>query len=445
VRKKTPSLNWERILAVFAMVLLAGTWVAGTFRAKAELLPVLQKALPEADHFTPASGGNYAAWKDPGGKELIGYVAVGAGQGYGGDLRLAVAVALDGSVKGLAVVEHKETVAFFRRVLRRGVLEALKGKSFSDPFLLGRDVDVVSGATFSTRALMEAAREASRRIASRNLGYPVPPQPSPEVRFGTPEIVLVGLFLFGIAGRMRRFKYRRTARWVSMLTGLLVLGFVFNKPLTLVLINKVLLGYWPRWQLNLYAYILLAGIFLLTAAANRNPYCEWFCPFGATQECLAVIGGGGKRLPQKAHRAMRWFQRALAQLRSVRCLFPPDRHRFPFRVVGLGARCRALHPQALVQLPLSSPAGHRLHPAGARLDTGYPGRPPSPDHPGVISRKRPAGRFRRFGWGWTLRLTLVGSGRIGRLSRRSGKGSNPGTRLSLDAPPRPCGVRPEMQ
>jgi len=312
VREKTPSLNWERILAVFAMVLLAGTWVAGTFRAKAELLPVLQKALPEADHFTPASGGNYAAWKDPGGKELIGYVAVGAGQGYGGDLRLAVAVALDGSVKGLAVVEHKETVAFFRRVLRRGVLEALKGKSFSDPFLLGRDVDVVSGATFSTRALMEAAREASRRIASRNLGYPVPPQPSPEVRFGTPEIVLVGLFLFGIAGRMRRFKYRRTARWVSMLTGLLVLGFVFNKPLTLVLINKVLLGYWPRWQLNLYAYILLAGIFLLTAAANRNPYCEWFCPFGATQECLAVIGGGRKRLSQKAHRAMRWFQRALA-------------------------------------------------------------------------------------------------------------------------------------
>jgi len=312
VRKKTSSQKWDRILAVLALTILVCAWFAGTFRAQADLYPFLEQAMPEADHFTPNSGGNYTAWKDSNEKESIGYVAVGSGHGYGGNLQLAVALALDGSVKGLAVVDHKETAAFFARVLRRGVLDDLKGKIFSDPFILGKDVDSVTGATYSTRALADAARNASRRVASKNLGYIVAPEPAPKIRFGIPETFLAGLFLFGIAGRLRRFKYKKAARWISMLTGLFVLGFVFNKPLTLVLINRMLLGFWPQWQLHLYSYILLAGIVFVTFVDNKNPYCEWFCPFGSAQECLAVIGGGKKRPPKNVHTALRWFQRTLA-------------------------------------------------------------------------------------------------------------------------------------
>lgn len=312
MRKKTSFQKWDRILAVTALIILVCAWFAGTFRAQTDLHLFLNHALPEADHFTPVSGGNYAAWKDSNEEELIGYVAVGSGHGYGGDLHLAVALALDGSVTGLAVVDHKETAAFFGRVIRRGVLDDLKGKNFNDPFILDQDVDSIAGATYSTRALVDAARLATRRIASKNLGYTVPPEPSPKIQFGIPEAVLVGLFLFGIIGRLRRFKFKKTARWISMLTGLFILGFVFNKPLTLVLVNKMLLGFWPQWQPHLYSYILLAGILFVTTIDNKNPYCEWFCPFGSAQECLAVIGGGKKRPPKNVHSALRWFQRALA-------------------------------------------------------------------------------------------------------------------------------------
>ena len=47
-------------MAVFALILLACAWFAGSFRAQADLYPFLEKALPEADHFTSISGGNYA-------------------------------------------------------------------------------------------------------------------------------------------------------------------------------------------------------------------------------------------------------------------------------------------------------------------------------------------------------------------------------------------------
>jgi NosR/NirI family nitrous oxide reductase transcriptional regulator len=312
VRKKTSSRKWDRILAVLALIILAGAWFAGSFRAQADLLPFLKQAFPGADHVTPASAGCYKAWGDADEGDLIGYVAVGSAHGYGGTLRLAVALSPDGSVAGLEVVAHKETAAFFRRVISRGVLDDMKGKTYSDPFVPGRDVDTVTGATFTTEALADAVRNASRRIAFQSLGYSLPPEPSQKVRFGPPEAVLTGLFLLGIIGRLRRFKYKKAARWISMLTGLFVLGFVFNKPLTLVLVNKMLLGFWPQWQVHLYSYILLFGILFINFADNKNPYCEWFCPFGSAQECLAVIGGGKKRLPRNAHAALHWFQRVLA-------------------------------------------------------------------------------------------------------------------------------------
>ena len=312
MRQRTLSQKWDRILAVLALIILGCAWFAGTFRAQEDLYPILEKTLPAADHFTLVYGGSYAAWKDPQEEELIGYLTVGSGHGYGGDLNLVVALSPEGSVIGLSVVEHKETTAFFARVLRLGVLEDLKGKNFSDPFVLNQDVDSVTGATLSTKALADAARKACRKIASRNLGYPVPLEPSPAIRWGVSETVLLGLFMFGIVGRFRRFKFKRTARWISMLTGLFILGFVFNKPFTLGLVNKALLGFWPHWQLHLYSYMLLAGILLITLVDNKNPYCEWFCPFGSAQECVAVIGGGKKRLPKRIHASLRWFQRALA-------------------------------------------------------------------------------------------------------------------------------------
>jgi len=311
-RKKPSSQKLDRILAVFALIIILCAWFMGTFRAQADLLPFLKKTLPQADHFTVVSGGNYAAWKDQAEKDLIGYITVGAAQGYGGELRLTVAVSPEGSILDLAVVEHKETVAFFRRVMRRGLLEDMKGKDYSEPFVLGEDVDTATGATYSARALTDAVRKASRKIASRNLEFSVPPEPSPKIQFGIPEAALIGLFLFGIAGRLRRFKYKKTARWISLLTGLFVLGFIYNKPFTLVLINRMLLGFWPQWQIDLYSYLLLAGILFIYTVDNKNPYCEWFCPFGATQECLAVIGGSKKRLPKNVHDSLRWFQRALA-------------------------------------------------------------------------------------------------------------------------------------
>ncbi len=311
-RQKKNSKRLERVLAVLALGILIIAWFTGTFRAEADLAPFLKQALPEAHYFEPSSGNNYSAWVDEAKSRLLGYVAVGTANGYGGELKIAVAVSLDGNVMGLSVVEHKETASFFQRVLRSRLSESLKDKSYSDSFILGQDVDSVTGATYSSRALADSVRRATRKVASRNLDLPAIPEASLPVVFGFPEAVLVVLFAVGIVARSRRFRHRKTIRWISMLVGMGVLGFVYNRPLTLVFINKMLLGFWPDWQLNLYWYILLAGIVLITAVGKQSPYCEWFCPFGSAQECLGFIGGAKRRIPERYHILLRWFQRALA-------------------------------------------------------------------------------------------------------------------------------------
>ena len=88
--------------------------------------------------------------------------------------------------------------------------------------------------------------------------------------------------------------------------GLVVLGFLYNSPVTLAYITKLLLGYWPQWQTNLYWYFLIGGILFVFTVDNKNPYCQWICPFGAAQECMGVIGGARSRGSRRFATVLRW-------------------------------------------------------------------------------------------------------------------------------------------
>lgn len=307
----------DRLLAIIALVTIAAAYFYGLTRARADILPSLRQALPSAERYEPVSSSVYAGYQ---GAELVGYVGLGEATGYGGPLQVAVAVDLQGAVTNLVVVDHKETPSFFNRVAGSELLEALVGKSFDDAYRIGEDVDGVSGATYTTRAIADAARRGSRSVAVGPLGKSIPVEEAPPVHIGIPEVVLVLLFATGFIAHRRQFKFTKQARWISMVTGLLVLGFWLNRPLTIANINQLLMGFWPAWQNNLYWYLLIGGILFVFTADNKNPYCEWFCPFGAAQECLAVVGGAKVRSPGQFKEYLKWLQRGLAWLAIVLAL-----------------------------------------------------------------------------------------------------------------------------
>jgi NosR/NirI family transcriptional regulator, nitrous oxide reductase regulator len=307
----------ERLLGLAVIVTIIIAWFLGAARSQSNILPYFQQALPEAVRFDHLSGQSYAAYEDQAGTRLLGYVTTGTANGYGGPLTVAVAVNPEGTIVGTALVSSEETPSYLARVLGNKGLSRLLGKSYGDPFQLGQDVDSITGATYTTRALGESVAQASRDIARNQLGFMVPEPPTLSIRFGLPEITLVALFVLGYVTRAFRGKLTRQIRWVSMIAGLVLLGFVFDQMLTLSLINRFLLGFWPQWQTGLYWYLLLIGVFFSAAFDRKNPYCEWFCPFGAAQECLGAAGGARARTPQRYRALLTWLQRGLAWLAIV--------------------------------------------------------------------------------------------------------------------------------
>jgi len=227
-------------------------------------------------------------------------------------MRMAVGMDAAGRITGTAVVDHKETVSYFKRVMGKDIPASMKGKMPSQAFVPGEDVDAITGATSTLTAMTAAVRRAARKVADEVLHIEVPPEPSPPLTIGLQEIVLILLFVLGFWGLGKRTRYSKALRWIYLLTGAVVLGVWFNIPLTLVNINSFLLGYWPEWQTHLYWYLLITGVLLAVLLFDRSPYCHTFCPMGAAQDCLGAVGQAKQRIVGKPYKAMRWIQRFLA-------------------------------------------------------------------------------------------------------------------------------------
>jgi len=288
-------------------------------RKSTNLEPFLLAASPQADHFEQLGVGIYAGYQNNSLDLLISYVKISEADGYGGPMRVATAVDKIGNVVGLAIIEHRETPSWYEQVKSSGFIRSLANKSYLDKFELGSDIDAISGATCTTKALTAAVRKGSRSVAKRQLGLQVPKEAPKQIKFGVPELVLLALVIVWFIGNRNQFKYKKQVRLIVMMTGLVVLGFLYAKPLTISHINMVLLGFWPEWQTNLYWYMLV-GFFLFTILVEgKNPYCQWICPFGAVQETLGMIGGAKSR-NTRFQNQLKQVQKSLALIAIIAAL-----------------------------------------------------------------------------------------------------------------------------
>ena len=305
---KRRSLRRNVIVAI-VLACFVFCWFLGSRHKDPSLDGFLARAYPEGTRFESVSADVLRA-KGPN-DETLGYVGRATASGYGGPLLVTVAVGADGEVRSLAVVEHRETPAFFKRAVDGRLLDGLVKRSARDAIVLDEDVDSVTGATYTSAGLTQAVQRAVHDIGVTGLGID-PPEPERGVAFGLPEIALIALFAVAVLRRrLLKGKASKIARWITLILGLIFLGFLFNAPFVLAHINMVLIGYWPDWQMHLYWYILIAGLLLFKARKDWNVYCYDFCPFGAAQDVLGRIGGAKSRRVRWPSLLL-WLQRSLA-------------------------------------------------------------------------------------------------------------------------------------
>lgn len=123
---------------------------------------VLEELLPQAEEFALLAEGQadmpgdvtviYEALDDQG--QRTGLVFETVAQGYGGDINIAVGIDVaTETLAGVKVLRHAETPGLGSRIEEPDFLAQFQGKSLSDSFVVGDDVDGITAATVSSEAV----------------------------------------------------------------------------------------------------------------------------------------------------------------------------------------------------------------------------------------------------------------------------------------------------
>ncbi len=199
--------------------------------------------------------------------------------GYGGPLNLIVAMNPSGKIISVELRENYETPAYLVKL--KNFMKSFRGKSISE----AETISTVAGATVSSRAIKESVIRASKRVAKEVLHLTASgKQPSRHI----PLKVTGGILLFAAILLTATLFKKRLWRIIVDISGVIIIGFFLNLPLSIDHIFRVL-------ELNLPDLLSGIGIVIILLVAiipsifGENIYCQYVCPFGALQRLEAII------------------------------------------------------------------------------------------------------------------------------------------------------------
>ena len=157
--------------------LISGIILAGTYYLtnpialeKNKMLEeqAMQALAPAATAFEPIEG-REAWFAAKSGGEIIAYVVPAENKGYGGTIRMLVAVSTDGSVIDYDILTSNETPGLGDGAAKDFFRDRIKGKT-ADALIVVKDpsntvnVDALTGATITSRAVTEGVKKAVEEV-----------------------------------------------------------------------------------------------------------------------------------------------------------------------------------------------------------------------------------------------------------------------------------------
>lgn len=274
-------LNVKAIL--FIVLLVAVIW--GNIPPSENLLPVVHQVWPDADRLEAITGEVQMVYDKQ--SQLLGSFNMATETGYGGPIKVAVFVDLEGKILLVSLLHQTETPSFLERMENRHFFSQFQGKHVADPIKLGHDIDAVTTCTVSSTAIAMAANRAAHNNANILLGYGIPDAPNP-VQWRYWHSMLLALW-----GGVFYASWKRLPRWRygALGTAIVIIGIKLNGCLNLGSLGSVLVGRMPSITTNLTFYITFVAVVISLLILRKNLYCYWICPFGAIQEFIGKITG----------------------------------------------------------------------------------------------------------------------------------------------------------
>lgn len=355
--RKAPSIR-ARVLEALAWASLLAAFLIGQIAAQTDYEALLKNELRDVQltrsETHPDGPVVYRIHSD--GEEQPDAVVMSEGIGYGGPLVIGIKARRTddgGTLNEILSLSHKETPAFMDRVSKSRFFGQFAGKSVTDNFIIGDDIDAVSGATVTSEGFTSAIRDAVHLGAAEHLQLP---RTWTEAgwQFGINELVLLGLFALAFLGAYRRDRVAKYARRAVMVGTLIFVGFYANASLNLGNIAGIFMGYIPSPRQHPMWWIMMIGALGSVVVVGRNIYCHQICPFKVVQDLLQMVSGVKLRIKPEVQRRSRalifflsWIALVLIFLSAHPALGSYEPFAMMFSLEGLGVQWYIL-PAALL-------------------------------------------------------------------------------------------------
>ena len=215
------------------------------------------------------------------------YVLIQEGQGYGGPFVLGIRIMEDGKIHEIMPLDHKETPAFVKKIEDAKYRDQFIGKDVSNDFIVGVDINAVSGATVTTMAAAEAIRNGAHLAAAEKFKQD-PKWKKVPWKFGLDEILILAIFVLAFVPKIYKEK---PWKYIYMAATIVIVGFYLNAAISVGNIAGLAMGYIPAIKNHLIWWILVVGTVLSVIFLGKNIYCYRVCPFYGIEYLLQKISG----------------------------------------------------------------------------------------------------------------------------------------------------------
>lgn len=233
-------------------------------------------------------------------------------QGYGGPVPLKIHIDKDGKLTAIEAEPNAESPSFFDRAST--LLDKWRGKTVDEA--MAEDVDAVSGATFSSKAIIRNVQRGLAYAKQHGLadGGKGAQKESAERTVATGWTLgsIVALIAVLLGAVVPLFTNNRRLHLVQLVVNVVVLGLWTGTFVSYTLFLRLFAGGVSLSAIGtLAAPLLMLIVALLYPLAGRSGhYCAHVCPFGSAQELAGKL----------SRRKLRITPRVLSVLTALRNL-----------------------------------------------------------------------------------------------------------------------------
>lgn len=198
-------------------------------------------------------------------------------KGYGGPVPLEITIS-DDQITSVTPLKNAETAPFFTRV-EKEIIPQWEGVAVND--VAGKEVDAVTGATFSSRAVNATVKDGVAYYLSNVESVKQPAQANGSFSLSLKWLAVLAVIL--CASILPIFIHDRRYRYIQLALNVVILGFWSGTFLSYeVIVNYVANGFNILQSLPILLMLTIAFIF--PYFGRKSHYCTWVCPLGSLQE-----------------------------------------------------------------------------------------------------------------------------------------------------------------